>query len=283
MYAVSNEPGETFEMCQGADRQTLSGYCRRRSFAFQCKCAWYCSKECQKANWRFHKLTCPEVERSSGVAKLIGSLGMNPLLMAFIRIGVIFDCGLLDNPQRLGFDMPFMARVDFAIEPSEILDFSGLYLNDRPVGEKLQGMIQVNALTTWDPTKQGPLTPEQLRLWREARAKYNTNGFAIDLVGLIEFVNCADDNSFISELFIPTVVVNMAREHEPLNANVAACLQCVNLNIRADKQNQLLLRTEMTEQDKEIICSASRNEETFPSRILKEKMKREPLYTNILN
>lgn len=54
------------------------------------------------------------------------------------------------------------------------------------------------------------------------------------------------------------------------------------MHIRADKQNQLRLRAEMTEQDKEAIRAAGRNEDTLPARILKEKMKREHLYAGVM-
>jgi hypothetical protein len=56
----------------------------------------------------------------------------------------------------------------------------------------------------------------------------------------------------------------------------------VNLHIRADKHNQLHLRTEMTEQDKETIRAAGRNEDALSARILKDKMRREHLYANFV-
>ncbi|KAG1767628.1 hypothetical protein EDD22DRAFT_874672 [Suillus occidentalis] len=263
----------------------------------KCKSVWYCSKECQKKHWSTHKPTCHEVERSSGALKFIQMFGANPLLMTYLKIGIIFDCGLFDNP-RIGFDVPFMARVDVAVEPSDILDFVGLYLNDEAVGEKLQGMLQVNAITPWRPSMQGPLTPKRLQIWREARAKYNAEGFTKDPVGLVEFIgcSCAEDsgNSVTAELHIPAVVLDIARKREPFIGvsavtgaqinkpmSAVACLEYINLHIRADKQNQLYLRAEMTGQDKEAIRAAGRNEETLPARILKEKMEREHLYANV--
>ncbi|KAG2039306.1 hypothetical protein BDR03DRAFT_1090739 [Suillus americanus] len=263
----------------------------------KCKSVWYCSKECQKKNWSTHKPTCHEVERSSGVFKFIRMFSVNPLLMTFLKIGIIFDCGLFDNP-RIGFDVPFMARVDIAVEPSDILDFIGLYLNDEAVGEKLQGMLQVNAITPWYASIQGPLTPKRLQKWREARAKCNAEGFAKDPVGLVEFIgcSCAEDsgNSVTAELHIPAAVLDIARKREPFTGasvvtgteftkpmSTVTCLEYINLHIRADKQNQLHLRAVMTEQDKEAIRAAGRDEETLPARILKEKIEREHLYANV--
>jgi hypothetical protein len=57
-------------------------------------------------------------------------------------LGVLTLSAPIDNP-RIGFDVPFGVRIDIAIEPNNILDFIGLYFNNRSPGEKLQGMVQV--------------------------------------------------------------------------------------------------------------------------------------------
>ncbi|KAG1879862.1 hypothetical protein F4604DRAFT_1752103 [Suillus subluteus] len=213
----------------------------------------------------------------------------NPLLMGYLKISIIIDCGLLDN-LAIGFDVPFIARVDIGIEPSNILDFIGLYLDDKSIGEKFQGMVQINAVTPWYPSLMRPLTPQRLHLWRKARAKYNAEGFTKDPVGLVDFV----DGSLTVGLHIPTIALDMARKREPFvrvsaitgvqfkqPMSAVACLEYINVHIRGDMQNQLRLRTAMTEADKEIIRAAGRNEGTFPARILKGKMRREHLYANI--
>ncbi|KAG2039302.1 hypothetical protein BDR03DRAFT_952527 [Suillus americanus] len=265
----------------------------------KCKSVWYCSKECQKKNWPTHKSTCHADERSSGLFKLVRMFSINTVLMGYLKAAVVFECGLLDNP-RIGFDMPFLARIEIAIEPSDVLNFGGLYVNDPTVEEKLKGMLQVNAITAWQsPSMQAPLTPKRLNTWREARARCNAEGFAEDPVGLIEFIGrrCTEDsgNSLTAELHIPNITLAIARTRAPFTSvsaitgirtekplSAASCLEFINSHIRADKQNQLRLRTEMTEQDKEVIRAAGRNEDTFPVRILKEKMRREQLYAGLL-
>jgi hypothetical protein len=242
---------------------------------------------------------------------------VNPVLMGYLKIGIVFECGLLDNP-RIGFDTPFLARIEIAIEPSDVLNFGGLYVNDPTVEEKLQGMLQVNAITAWQsPSMRAPLTPKRLDTWREARARCNAEGFAEDPVGLIEFIGrrCTADsgNSITAELHIPTMTLAIAMTRAPFTHTFAvtgiqtkkpmsaeSCLESVprscvamwplmiaihrfiNSHIRADKQNQLRLRTGMTEQDKEVIRAAGRNEDTFSARILKGKMQREQLYAGCL-
>ncbi|KAG2067527.1 hypothetical protein BDR04DRAFT_844811 [Suillus decipiens] len=160
----------------------------------KCKSIWYCSKECQKKNWPTHKLRCHEVERSSGALKFIRMFILNPMIMGFLKIGVVIDCGLLDNP-RIGFDVPFGVRVDIAIEPSNILDFVGLYFDNKSPEEKLQGMVQVNAMTTWELT-----TPDRLSQWREARA------------------SCTEKsgNTATAELHFPLFILNTAKAREPI-------------------------------------------------------------------
>ncbi|KAG1818042.1 uncharacterized protein BJ212DRAFT_121981 [Suillus subaureus] len=165
-----------------------------------------------------HKPTCYETDRPSGSFKFIRMLTSNPLIMELLKVSIIFNCGLLDNP-RIGIDVPFVARVDIGIEPSDILDFIGLYLDDRTVGEKLQGMVQINAVTPWYPSLIHPLTPQRLHLWRDIRAKHNAVGFTDDPVGFVDFVDgsCGEDwkNGMTVGLHIPTIVFDTARKREP--------------------------------------------------------------------
>jgi hypothetical protein len=68
-------------------------------------------------------------------------------------------------------------------------------------------------MTPWE------LTPQQLNLWREARAEHNAGGFAEDPVGLVDFidVNCTEDsgNATTIELHFPLDVLALAKAREP--------------------------------------------------------------------
>ncbi|KAG1746641.1 uncharacterized protein EDB91DRAFT_1118111 [Suillus paluster] len=260
----------------------------------KCKGVWYCSKECQKKHWPIHKLGCHDVERSSGAIKLVRMITANITLMMCLQAASVIECALLENP-RIGFDMPFMVRVDIAVEPVDILDFIRLYLDGGTVQEKIQGMVQVNTISPWVPSAHGPLTPTRLRLWREARAEGNAKGFSKDPIGLIEFINYTEHGT-TSAFRIPPDPIRLVKKGEPFISssaftgnqiekplNSATLLEYINLHIRADKQNQLLLRTEMTEQDKEVIRATGRNEESLSVTLLKDKMRREHLYANIVN
>lgn len=228
---------------------------------------------------------------------------VNPLLMMYLKVAIVLDCNLLNNP-RIGFEVPFVARVEIAFEPSDIFDFVGLYFDDRFVREKLQGMLQVNAMTPWYMGMQGarPLTPQRLNQWREARAKHDADGYTKDPIGLLDFstAGLSRNNRRINYAIsvgcpIPPVVLEMAMEREPFvrvcplagtrfkqPMNAMTCLEYINIHIRADTQNQLRLRTEMTGPDREIIRAAGRDEDEVPARALREKMEREIMYNNIV-
>lgn len=269
----------------------------------KCRSVLYCSPECQRKNWPFHKRICHEVEHSSGVLKLVRMFSVNPLLMMYLKVGIVLDCNLLNNP-RIGFEVPFLASVDIGFEPSDIFDFVGLYFDDKIVREKLQGMVQVNALTPWYPGMHSgrPLEPQRLNQWREIRAKHNADGYTTDPVGLLDF-SCSglsNNNKTVTYAVsvgchIPPVVLEMAMEREPFvrvcplagtrfkqPMNAMTCLEYINTHIRADTQNQLRLRGEMTEQDKEVIRAAGRDDDDVPARVLREKMEREIMYNNIV-
>ncbi|KAG1890860.1 hypothetical protein F4604DRAFT_1702769 [Suillus subluteus] len=247
----------------------------------KCKSVWYCSKECQKKHWPTHKPRCHDVERSSGAFKFVRMFILNPILMGLLKVGVVTSCDLIDNP-RIGFDVPFGVRVDVAIEPSNIMDFVGLYFNNKPPEEKLQGMVQV-----------------RVHKWREARARHDAEGFAKDPVGLVDFidVSCTQDlgNAVTAEVHFPPCILDIAKAREPFLGvsavtgaeirkpmSAMTCIETLNMHIRADKDNQLHLRTEMTDQDKEVIRAAGRNEDTYLARIVKEKMRREHLYADMV-
>ncbi|OJA12208.1 hypothetical protein AZE42_09562 [Rhizopogon vesiculosus] len=243
-----------------------------------------------------HKPKCKsEVERTSGIlVKLVAEFYANQELMAGLQFAAILACDLLNN-SRLGIDMPFLARVDIAVQPSELGHFITLFLDGKTIPKRLQGMIQLNAITPWGATTDGPLTPSQLRAWREARAKANAGGFTKNRVGLVEIINNGENTGsliFIGDMLMPHECLQVARKREPFEfASVltgfrykkhmvaSTCLE----STRADTQNQLLLRSEMTEQEKEVIRAAGRGKDTLATRLLKAKMKSEYLYATMVS
>ncbi|OAX31310.1 hypothetical protein K503DRAFT_777696 [Rhizopogon vinicolor AM-OR11-026] len=211
----------------------------------ECKSVWYCSKECQKKYWPTHKPKCQnELKCTSGIlVKLVAAFYANQELMAGLQLAVILACDLLNNP-RLGIDIPFLERVDIALEPSELGHFVAPFLDGETIPKKLQGMVQLNTITPWDMTTDSPLTLSRLRTWHEARAKANARGFTKNRVGLVEFINSGENAGsliFTGEMLMPNECLQVARKRKPFefvsvltgfrfkkHMVASTCLECVH-------------------------------------------------------
>lgn len=104
--------------------------------------------------------------------------------MGLLQVCLICRFNLLRNAAP---DKPFMARIDVGIEPSDITVCYQLFAGAE-IESKVEGMLQLNALTTCDLVAQ-PLTPNRMELWRRIREETNAAGYSSEAVGLVEFVN----------------------------------------------------------------------------------------------
>jgi len=71
-----------------------------------------------------YRLGCHEVERSLGALKLT-IIHCRSNANGDFQSNIVFVCALLENA-RVRFGIPFLARVDISIEPSDVLDFISL-------------------------------------------------------------------------------------------------------------------------------------------------------------
>ena len=132
-----------------------------------------------------------------------------------LQVCVALDLDLNRN-RELGFKVPFMSRVDIAIEPSDVHSFVKLLLTDEPHGEKMEGMIQINHFYSQIPGQSGnaPLTKMHDTMWRGERERLNRDGRRNDPLGLLEFVNNSDF-SITVPFPITCGPMKMAKEKEP--------------------------------------------------------------------
>ncbi|KAF8549280.1 hypothetical protein OG21DRAFT_1515390 [Imleria badia] len=265
----------------------------------RCKSVWYCSKECQKKDWSRHKTWCTAAERPKGIKKLVETLVSNITLVTMLQVCAALDLDLInDKKKEIGFKFPFMIRVDIAIEPSDVYSFVKLFLTNDPVSEKKEGMIQVNRFHSHIPGRSGyvPLTQLRDNMWRGEREKLNGDPVRRnDPLGLLEFVNNDSDFSITVPLPVYSGPMKLAREKEPFMMlsgltgktfekpmTVASCMEFMNLHVRADKQNQLKLRVEMTETDKAIVrCARDKSVAREAVVVLRQKMARESIYAGM--
>ncbi|KAJ7162487.1 hypothetical protein C8R46DRAFT_1353380 [Mycena filopes] len=257
----------------------------------KCKSVYYCSKECQTTHWPIHKPHCSNVD-GSGIGRLVQNLWSNPLLMTHIQACLILHFDLLDRPQ---LDKPFMARIDLGIEPANTAQFFDIFIGKPIPTDKIPGMLQVNAFTPLPPTAMADLTPKRMDIWRQARAAADKTGFRGDSVGLLEFGNGENVQTITLPVHIQHRAMDLVRVSDPwvmtsaitgiqteVPFNTESCMEFMNIHIRSDKQDQLLLRTKMRPSDIQIIQDAAVGSQTSPAHILRLKMAREAIFRPLM-
>ncbi|KAJ6632099.1 hypothetical protein B0H10DRAFT_2426955 [Mycena sp. CBHHK59/15] len=239
----------------------------------KCKGVWYCSKECQTKHWPQHKLSCSAVD-GSGIRKLVENFYSNRLLNTYLQACFILHFDLLRRPQ---LDKPFMARLDIGIEPADMPDFFNIFIG-QPLGAgKIKGMVQVNAFTPLTPAAMAELTPMRKEIWRQARESANKMGYGGDSVGLVEMGSGESEQTITCPVHIHQPAMELVRASPPWEMksaitgvvteapfNIETCMEFMNTHIRADKKNQLLLRTEMRPSDIQIIRDAGADANSLP-------------------
>jgi hypothetical protein len=218
------------------------------------------------------------------MAKIVQTLNASPFLSTHLQMAFIAAFGLLRDPR---LDLPFAARIDIGVEPTDLMDFVKIY-SGGPPGEEVMGMVQVNAFT---PLPDAWITKQVAQLWRSTREGATSAGLATSPVGLVvlskanalfqlypivmlppmmDFMRKSPTFQDVSSLTGITTVVPVDADSVmvyvplPLRFPFPRILaltpmptRSINKHIRADDKNQLSFRTEMTPRDVHIIRDAA--------------------------
>ncbi|KAF7345207.1 MYND-type domain-containing protein [Mycena sanguinolenta] len=258
----------------------------------KCQVSFYCSKECQTRDWPVHKEICGDGGIPKRMRKLAKALMSCPHIVLQLQSVFILAFDLLQRPRC---DEPLWARVDIAVEPSSMNDLMNIFLRKEPPKDRVQGMVQINRFIPG--TAADVTSPERIAAWRRQRAQVDSEGYKADALGMVEM--CQTDSEFVVAfpLRIPSRMKQIVEawrdsgctitldsgEETSVPYTVENCLQTINMQIRDETRNQLLLRTKMLPSDIQIIRDAATDPQTqtISALIFHTKLAREFVYKSI--
>ncbi|KAF9480175.1 hypothetical protein BDN70DRAFT_992901 [Pholiota conissans] len=239
-----------------------------------CKSQLYCSRECQKKDWRQHKPICRPDVRKVRLRELTLNLTTDFTFSAFIEIATVLHIGLSTSSS----DKPFCVGVHLGIEPEDILDFARLRGDIDAIPEsatkvrkKHKGMLQINNIFT---------CPEELLGGRETLLSL-VNSAKEDAIkdrfyapklptGVMAFFLGDSFKILKAPVVIHPVYMDMAMRRQPFKLRIPAtgatvtqpmstqsCIQYINTSIRLDKFDDFSLRTDMMPEDELIIRNSA--------------------------
>ncbi|KAJ7314570.1 hypothetical protein DFH08DRAFT_894941 [Mycena albidolilacea] len=268
-------------------------------YCSKCQVASYCSKECQKSDWPEHKPICG----TAGIPKLIKSLMANPDLLVPLGGCFILAFDLID---RARCSEPLVARLDVALEPSDIFNCAEIFLGlgggtlasgsgskKAGKGKNYNGMLQVNAFTPITNPKR--ITDSHRVVWQRERAKADAAGSRANEVVLLDIFHADGQMSMTVPMQLSPGLKDLVAEWKadgfakPTDVDptgkttrdpctIQTSIQILNAYIRADRKNKMLLRAQMRPADLQVIRDAATDPKTTPAIMLLTKISREPIY-----
>ncbi|KAJ7175051.1 hypothetical protein C8R43DRAFT_943325 [Mycena crocata] len=176
----------------------------------KCRDVTYCSKECQRGHWQRHKKWCTPAD-GSGIRSIAQKFVTSRVGHICIQICFILHYDLFRNTE-LGIDKPFVAMLDFGIEPVEMEDFLSILLG-KPTPDKIKGLLQVNGFQALTPEEaEDSFTPATLGVWRHARQQLNKKGFSDRPVGLVQIANGVGTQMMTLPVAIDDMAIELVRE-----------------------------------------------------------------------
>ncbi|KAJ6454823.1 hypothetical protein C8R45DRAFT_1111758 [Mycena sanguinolenta] len=190
-------------------------------------------------------------------------------------------------------DKLMLARLDVGVEPCATADLADIFLRDGSSNKQMQGMLQLNAFTPI--TDPGSMLDHWRTGWHRERAMADAAGFHDEAVVTMKFYH-GDAELYISVPMQiapnPTVKEVMAGwisggfaipcaatgQMTSGPCTVENCLQFINMHIRTDNNNQLLLRTEMRPVYMRVIRDAATNSNSVPGMLFHTQIAREHIY-----
>ncbi|KAF9477093.1 hypothetical protein BDN70DRAFT_881584 [Pholiota conissans] len=221
----------------------------------KCKVSLYCSKECQKKDWKTHKTRCASLAHQFSLENIVKRFTSTPFLWRLVEMACVLEFGLDKKPPVL--DRPLVANCGFVLTiPAEDVVQAAASSSSTPIPTNTDAVIQARAFEAI--TGDGAVQARRTALWKKFKAT-NPAFFEGVTVVLVDFYMGDDPACVVVSVPISDLILGIVRkgggfQHRPAGSavvmdveySVPSCLSVLNHHIRMDESNKLGLRVPMS-------------------------------------
>ncbi|KDR68291.1 hypothetical protein GALMADRAFT_283186 [Galerina marginata CBS 339.88] len=259
-------------ICIGCTKREEPGSGQKFQVCGNCR-SCYCSRECQKADWKKHKPQCqaPRNGLFSGFANICRNLMAHRRITRWVEILIATELDLINKPSN---GQPLGVELWTSFEPSDDQTFVELFKRSAEIDSSpMQGMLQICAIASKgvavDESSRAITAPGDVSI----TFVRPTGGASFETVEISRTIS-EEALTFcrgVQERDGPrdSVSGRMTKEQE-----IVLCIDSVNLLIDQDTTNDWLLRMSMHEKDKQIIRDAVDADMTGIGRFVNQKANR---------
>ncbi|KDR82502.1 hypothetical protein GALMADRAFT_237826 [Galerina marginata CBS 339.88] len=242
----------------------------------KCKEIPYCSRECQKAHWPRHKITCVPPTGLIDFPKVCQTLMANDFLLFCFEMLLVNEFDLVNKPWRPGSE-PLQVQIILDVEPCATADLLKLFSTKAKIDSRvIQGMLQVCFVVSKNSSelefKSDLLSIQNYPIERYAEEF----GLGKEPYVSITFLRVVDGKTQIatSAFVVHQPAIETCRELKKLVVpappgsgvegdsillpmSTFACIELINGLIQHDSSNDWLMRMNMRERDKQAIKDAA--------------------------
>ncbi|KAF5317826.1 hypothetical protein D9619_012636 [Psilocybe cf. subviscida] len=260
-----------------------------------CRKVAYCSRKCQRDNWRQHRKFCAiNVEES--IWPLVKRALAHSVFSHWMTLCIVKEFGMKKEDLPTLARKPLYVQINVGIEPEDIVQLCRLYHHREKWDiTGVKGMLQFHHMAPhdrWKPGDNDP-RPELVRFWQLLRNQTDaaghrdipvvimsfSDGYSHHHWGMSDLIHEIHiDEAAKSPEFLNPVTSPLGPPFAALSVDTANYLNMINEQIRQDTANSLRLRAPMRACDKQLIIDSRKEKLDFTQAVFRAKTLREPVY-----